>query len=110
MKIFSNYEVIGDIVNLSKTHKKHFDAKGIIAEKDDNVVNSFGKMLNNALKKVNNLQVGADRLTQMMITSPDKVNVHDVMIAAQKAQFSLNFTKSLRDRIVRAYQTIVSMR
>ncbi len=109
MKIFSNYNVIGDIVNLRKTHKKHFGIDGL-KEKDDNVIDSFGQTLNNAMKKVNNLQVQAGDLTQKMITEPNKVNIHEVMIAVQKAQFSLNFTKAIRDRIVRAYQNIINMR
>lgn len=110
MKIFSNYEVMGDIVNIRKTHEKHFGIDGLKTSKDDNVVDSFGKMLNNAVKKVNNLQIGSDHLTQKMITEPNKVNIHEVMIAAQKAQFSLNFMKSIRDRVIRAYQTIINMR
>ena len=110
MKIFSNYEVMGDIVNISKTHKKHFGIDGLKASKDDNVVNSFGKMLNNAMKKVNNLQIESGQLTNKMITEPNKVNIHEVMIAVQKAQFALNFTKAIRDRVVRAYQTIINMR
>jgi len=110
MQFLSNFDVIGDVVDIRRTHKKHFRAYPIQIEKDDSVVNSFGKTLNSALKKVNNLQLESDRLTQLMITSPNKVNIHEVMIAVQKAQFSLNFTKAIRDRIIRAYQNIINMR
>ncbi len=109
MKIFNNFNTIGDVVNLRKTHSGHlgFDKK---IEDKENIAVSFGKTLNNALKKVNNLQVEAGHLTQKMITTPNEVNVHEVMIAVQKAQFSLNFTKTLRDKVVRAYQDIMNMR
>lgn len=110
MKLFSNYQTIGDIVNLRRTHKKHFGAGRLKIENDDNVVTSFGDMLNNSLKKVNNLQIESDKLTQKMATSPNEVNIHNVMVAFQKAQISLSFLKVIRDRVVRAYQTIVSMR
>jgi flagellar hook-basal body complex protein FliE len=110
MKLFSTFDVVGDVVNLRKTHKNHFGAGRIDIEPKEDVAESFGTMLNNAMKKVNDLQLNADALTQKSIVTPHKVNVHEVMIAVQKAQFSLNFTKAIRDRIIRAYQTIVSMR
>lgn len=109
MKIFSNFQTIGNVVNLRKTHNKHFGIPGS-AEKKDDIAPSFSKVLNSALKKVNGLQHNSDYLTQKMITSPNEVNIHEVMIAMQKAQFSLNFTKSIRDRVVRAYQDVMSMR
>ncbi len=109
MKIFSSTEVIGDIVKLKATNPKHF--KDVMrAEDDDGVEKSFGALLKNALKKVNDLQIKSDEMTTKMIVSPDEVNIHDVMIAAQKAQLSLNFVKAIRDRVIRAYQEIMNMR
>ncbi len=110
MKIFSNFEVMGDIVNISKTHKKHFGLEGLKASKDDNVVNSFGKMLNSALKKVNNLQIESNNLKMKSITEPNEINIHQAMIAAKNAEMAINFTKAIRDRVIRAYQTIINMR
>ncbi|MBU1078170.1 MAG: flagellar hook-basal body complex protein FliE [Spirochaetes bacterium] len=109
MKIFSNFDTVGDLVQLRKTNSKHFGIQQKIIE-NDNVPDSFGKVLNSALKKVNEMQNTSDNLTQKMITSPNEVNIHDVMIGVQKAQFSLNFTKAIRDRVLRAYQDIMSMR
>ncbi len=109
MKILNNYQALGDIVNLQKTHEKHMDITGETISSDD-ISTSFGQMLNSALKKVNTKQVKSDELTNQMITNPNDVNVHEVMIAAQEAQMSLNFLKQIRDRVVRAYQDIINMR
>ncbi len=105
----NNFQAMGDIVKLQKTNPKHLDTNGEIVQSDD-ISSSFGQMLNNALKKVNDKQVQSDELTNKMITNPNDVNVHEVMIAAQEAQMSLNFLKGIRDRVVRAYQDIVNMR
>ncbi len=109
MKLFSNYNVIGDMVNLKRTHKSHFGAGKINIEKDD-IAASFADTMNTAVKKVNNLQIEKDNMVQKMITNPSEVNTHDVTEAILKAQFSLNFMKAIRDRVVRAYQNIVNMR
>ncbi len=107
MKIFSSQDVIGDAVRLAATNKKHFSNK---VTKDLDVEQSFGSVFNNALKKVNDLQVESDTMTKKMIVAPDEVNIHDVMIAAQKAKMSLEFVKAIRDKVVRAYQDIMNMR
>jgi len=109
MKIFSSQDVIGDTVKLAATNKKHFAIGNNVSQKLD-VEQSFGSVLNNALKKVNDSQIEADKITQKMIATPDEVNIHDVMIAAQKAKMSLEFVKAIRDRVVKAYQEIMNMR
>jgi len=38
-----------------------------------------------------------------------KEQLHNVMIAAEQARFSMNFTVKVRDRIIEAYQTIMRM-
>ena len=50
MKFLTNFEVIGNTVNVRRTHEKHFGlAKKAVH--DDDVVNSFGKTLTNALNE-----------------------------------------------------------
>lgn len=109
MKVLNSFQVIGDNVMLNKTNPKHMDNSGLVKESGD-IASSFGNVLNNALKKVNEAQLKSDDLTTRMITTPNEVNIHDVMIAAQEAQISLNFLKSIRDRVIRAYQEIINMR
>jgi flagellar hook-basal body complex protein FliE len=63
-----------------------------------------------SIKDTNSRQIESDQLLTKMITKPDSVNIHDVMIAAQKAQISLDFTKSILQKAVQAYQKITSLR
>ncbi len=110
MKIYNGIDVIGDRVKLEATNKKHFPIIEGVSKKNEDVEKSFGALLNNALKRVNDLQIKSDEMTQKMIAYPDEVNIHDVMIAAQKAKMSLEFVKAIRDRVVKAYQEIINMR
>ena len=70
----------------------------------------FSQAVKSAVVDVNNLQVQSDQLATQMIRKPDSVNIHDVMIAAQKAQLSLDYTKSLLTKAVQAYQSITNLR
>ena len=38
-----------------------------------------------------------------------KEELHNVMIAAEQARFTMNFTVKVRDKIIDAYQTIMTM-
>jgi len=67
-------------------------------------------MLNKQVGEVNALQLSSDELTQKLAVTPDEVNIHEVMIAAEKAQLAINFTKTIRDKLVNAYQTLVNLR
>lgn len=111
MKVLTDYQTLGDIVKVNRTNEKHMGLEtGQAAGGDKDVVESFAQTLNTALKKVNEKQVQSDVLANQMIVAPNSVNVHDVMIAAQEAQMSLNFLKQVRDRVVKAYQEIINMR
>ena len=57
-----------------------------------------------------NLLSGSNDLTQKMIHEPESVDIHNVMIAAQKAKIALNFTKAVRDEAIRAYRDFMNLR
>ena len=69
---------------------------------------NFGAFLKNAINDVNKNQVQSDVLTQKLVLGED-VELHDVMIAAQKASISLNATMQVRNKVVEAYQEIIRM-
>ena len=73
------------------------------------LLTGFGKVLKGNLDKVNNLQNESDLLTQKLATG-EVENVHDVMIAAQKAEMSLNFMMEVRNKAIQAYQQMMTMR
>jgi len=109
MKLYGNDEVVGSRVKLLAAEKKHYQIKKS-KESDDAVTKSFGELLGGALSRVNSLQIKSDKMSEQMIVAPEKVSIHSVMIAAQKAELALSLTKSITDRVIRAYQTITNMR
>ncbi|TVQ26344.1 MAG: flagellar hook-basal body complex protein FliE [Spirochaetaceae bacterium] len=70
----------------------------------------FGRLLIDSLSTVNAQQQTADALAVQAVIDPDSVNVHDVSIAAAKANMSLSITKSIVDRVVQAYREIQNVR
>lgn len=102
----------GFIVNLKTTDPLHFDGNGkaAIQRESDDVSGSFADALKKSLDKVNDLQVDAEDLSEKMIFQPESVDVHQVMIATQKAEMSLTFAKTIRDEALKAYRDLINMR
>ena len=73
-----------------------------------NVMDSFSNILNQGIQRVNTLENQSDVLTQMLI-SGEIENIHDVMIAAEKAEIAINLTMNIRDKAIRAYDEMMSM-
>jgi flagellar hook-basal body complex protein FliE len=111
MSISSDFMSIGSghKVSLKVANEKHFDEKPQKVA-DDDVSGSFKDMLSESIGKVNDLQVQSDELTQKMIYEPESVDIHTVMIAAQKAELALSFTKAVRDEAIKAYKELINLR
>ena len=73
--------------------------------KDDN---KFSALLNSALDKLNQLQLESDEYKRLLVTG-DVDNLHDVTIAQEKANISLQLTLSIRNKVVEAYREIMRM-
>ncbi|MFF2752561.1 flagellar hook-basal body complex protein FliE [Psychrobacillus sp. NPDC058041] len=69
---------------------------------------SFGDFLKSAIESVNQDQKASDVLTEKLIRGED-VELHDIMIASQKASITLNTTLEIRNKVVEAYQEIMRM-
>ncbi len=69
---------------------------------------SFGKHLKNAIQEVDQLQRVSDVQTKRLVTGQN-VDLHDVMLTAQKATVALNATIEIRNKVVEAYQEISRM-
>ena len=67
---------------------------------------SFGQMLSDALADVNKAQVHAADMSSRLAAG-DKLDVHQVMIAAQEASVSLNLALQVRNKLVDAYQEVM---
>ena len=69
---------------------------------------SFGQALQSAFDNVNTLQTNAAQAaTQFALGQAS--DIHSVMITGQKASVALELTTEVRNKIVDAYQTIMSI-
>ncbi len=69
---------------------------------------NFGAVLKDAISAVNNSQVASDKMTNRLVNG-ENVELHDVMITAQKANITLNTALQIRNKVVEAYQEIMRM-
>ena len=69
----------------------------------------FAGILKEALASVDGLQKEADRVTEAFISGQASVEIHDIMLAAEKARLALDLTVSIRNKLVEAYQEIMRM-
>lgn len=69
---------------------------------------SFSDMLKKSLEAVNEAQLNSDRLTNALAAGQN-VELHDVMIAAQKASILLEATVEFRNKVIEAYQEVMRM-
>jgi flagellar hook-basal body complex protein FliE len=69
---------------------------------------SFSQYFMSALEKVNQAQIEAETMSKKL-ASGQIVNVHDVMIAQEKASISLRLAVEVRNKVVEAYQEIMRM-
>ncbi len=68
----------------------------------------FANTLHDVLGKVNRLQVEADLATEELLTG-NLESLHQVMIKAEEAQLSLQFTVQVVSKVLQAYQEIARM-
>lgn len=69
---------------------------------------NFSAMLNDAIHQVDHTQKVSDTMTAKLAKGED-VDLHNVMISAQKASIALNATVEMRNKVVEAYQEIIRM-
>lgn len=68
----------------------------------------FGKLVDEMVSKVSDLQVQADQSIQNLATGQGK-GLHEVMIAVEKASLSFQMLTQVRNKAVEAYQEIMRM-
>ena len=69
---------------------------------------SFSSILKESLESVNESQIKSDQLTEKMTLGQD-VDLHQVMIASQKASVTMQLTLEIRNKAVEAYQEMMRM-
>lgn len=76
--------------------------------KPENKVEGFGEIFKEALQGVNAAQKASDVQTAGLATGQVE-NIHEVMIASEKASLSLELTMQVRNKVVEAYQEVMRM-
>ena len=69
---------------------------------------SFSDFLNNALTEVNKLQIDSEKLNEAFAMGKID-NLHQVSIAAEKADIAMQLTVQIREKVLNAYQEIMRM-
>ena len=73
-----------------------------------NFADKIGMSLGGALNSVNATKLEAERLQEDLATG-GPTSIHDAMIAAEKADLSMQMAVQIRNRILNAYSEITSM-
>ncbi len=68
----------------------------------------FGALLENSIDEINNLHKEAEKAT-VELASGNKKNIHQTMIALEKASVSFQMMMQVRNKIVAAYDEIKRM-
>ena len=69
---------------------------------------SFGDVINDAINKVNDLQVDSAQKTEDFISGVSD-DIHSVVIAGSKADLALQMTLQVRNKVMEAYKEIMNM-
>lgn len=69
---------------------------------------SFADSLKDAINTVDKLQKSADVQMQNLATGKSQ-NIHETMIAAEKAELALRLMIQVRNKVIDAYQDIMKM-
>ncbi|WP_421384581.1 flagellar hook-basal body complex protein FliE [Bacillus salacetis] len=69
---------------------------------------NFADFLKKSIEEVNTSQKESDMLTEKLARGGN-VDLHQVMIASQKASITLQTTMEVRNKVVEAYQEIMRM-
>jgi flagellar hook-basal body complex protein FliE len=69
---------------------------------------SFGEMLKGSLDQVTRLQHEADASIADLATGR-KTDIHETMIAVEKASVSFELVMQIRNKVITAYETIMRM-
>ena len=72
------------------------------------VAKTFGSFLSEALNKLEMQQSAVEQLSEKFIKG-ELPDVHQLLIASEKASLGLEFTVQVRNKVIEAYQEIMRM-
>ena len=68
---------------------------------------SFGEVLKDSLKEVNQLQLTAEDKIESFVLGRGNITPHNAMIALEKADVAFQLMNTIRSRIIRAYEEVM---
>ncbi|GAK10918.1 flagellar hook-basal body complex protein FliE [Geomicrobium sp. JCM 19039] len=86
----------GNVASSTRTHTPA-DAHG-----------AFHELLKGAIENVNDQQIESRQMTEKLV-SGEVDNLHDVIIASEKAGIAMQTTIEVRNKAIEAYETIMRM-
>ncbi|MGM0873663.1 MAG: flagellar hook-basal body complex protein FliE [Bacillota bacterium] len=69
---------------------------------------SFADTLKQSIDQINQSQIESDKMTEALATGKN-VELHDVMITAQKASVTMTLAVEVRNKAIEAYQEMMRM-
>lgn len=82
--------------------------KQLINEEIERTNKTFGETLKEATSAVNNLQAEAGQAVEKLVKG-EAIDLHEVMIAAEKAKTSFELLMEVRNKAIDAYREIMRM-
>ncbi len=79
--------------------------KNVVQEEPDK---GFGALLKNSINEINHLHKEADKAV-VELASGNKKNIHQTMIALEKADVSFQLMMQVRNKIIEAYNEVKRM-
>ena len=97
MRIQGNFKPLGASLNVPT------QAQGAAA-----AAKPFGQVLSESITEVNNLQLQADTAVENLASGKSQ-NIHETMIAINKADLAFRMTMQVRNKVIEAYQEVMRM-
>lgn len=79
-----------------------------VMKTENNPAETFKNIFNEAIQKVDHLSKESEVLTNKLMTGQVQ-DIHQVMIAGQKASIALQLTVQVRNKVIESYQEIMRM-
>jgi flagellar hook-basal body complex protein FliE len=103
-----NQLAIQDLNNPLKKFSEAEEGSSQGSEKSGDLLKGFGEMLNKQISHINDLQSKAnDAVQSYAVGGP--VELHNVMLAVEKADMALQMAVQVRNKMLSAYQEISRM-
>ena len=106
-------------ISLKKTHPLHMHTQQNLisnpittspATAGNSSQSDFLHLVVNALEKVEQADVKANKMTIQAAIDPQSIELHQVLLASEKARFALSLTKNLADSFIRSYRDLSNVR